>query len=632
MPKKQNGFGNPKSLGFKGAGRVDKGKGVGSFGVYPSNRRYGTTVQRTGTEKWDLDSNWVKWRKGYELWNKALYSKLRVERPDYNPITDHDRYIDAQLLSVLYQGTEYPTNVLFEGYEFPTMNADVNTHYVARRVPLKVDPATGAPVNISLGFVNQVIIGEEQQKYNEVWVQGIPDPVRGPLLLQMVNERLTDGETEATMKNLLFYNTEFNRYEPGIYYGQTAPKDIREKSAAPLEPTKVKITIPLADIQPGSVTEEYRRVNQGLSPSRLIKPTAFDPLKDYNDLLGKVIYVPDFFKSRDVASFAANAWIEDNFYMATYIADVDTTDEVYALDPGVSQLPPSMYDINTLPTIFKASNAIYQITGTYIFRKSDYQRFFGTQYLTAEMVENRVETASYSVLPFVIEGVAIEGPNLVITSGEFTSEILMHPALSADGVLIFGKDSFAKRVPSTKEKFHYDLHTDVDPYMDQTFVSGRPIEPSVTYTCSCPNHSKSIIAAPQATYDKGERKRNRQRRYPLPTSQSADKFTGAGSQSAAGKISSWETEKDRHGLKMCKHSVSAMYADGIRVIEPSQYPSITTRNEFDLKLEKEVLEYDERFKQSFERAGLSLTEIVFALAQGLNLDNVETAYVVLNSN
>ena len=26
MPRKQNGFGNPKSLGFKGAGRVDKGK------------------------------------------------------------------------------------------------------------------------------------------------------------------------------------------------------------------------------------------------------------------------------------------------------------------------------------------------------------------------------------------------------------------------------------------------------------------------------------------------------------------------------------------------------------------------------------------------------------------------------
>ena len=44
MPRKQNGFGNPKSLGFKGAGRVDKGKGVGAPGSYPSKRYYGSSV------------------------------------------------------------------------------------------------------------------------------------------------------------------------------------------------------------------------------------------------------------------------------------------------------------------------------------------------------------------------------------------------------------------------------------------------------------------------------------------------------------------------------------------------------------------------------------------------------------
>ena len=36
MPRKQNGFGNPKSLGFKGAGRVDRGKGVGAPGSTPA--------------------------------------------------------------------------------------------------------------------------------------------------------------------------------------------------------------------------------------------------------------------------------------------------------------------------------------------------------------------------------------------------------------------------------------------------------------------------------------------------------------------------------------------------------------------------------------------------------------------
>ena len=633
MPRKQNGFGKADSLAFKGAGRVDKGKGVGSFGVYPSNRRYGTTVQRTNFEDWDLDADWTKWRKGYEIYNKALFTQLRVEREGYNSAVDTERYERAQLLSILYQGTDYPTNVLFEGYAFPTLKADTNTHYVATRTPLEFDIQTGDPVNIGLGFINSITIGEEQRKYNEVWVQGIPDPVRGELLLQMVNERLTDGETEATMKNLLFFNPAFNRYEPGIYYGQTAPKSVRENEPeAGLLPTQVKITIPLADIQPGSSEEKLYRLNQGLSSSSVIKPTQIDVANNPEQLVGKIIYIPDFFKSRPVSNLRANIWEEDNFFMAAYINDADTTDEVFALDPGVSLLPPSLYDINSLPTIFKATNAVYEISGTYVFRKSDYQRFFGTQYLVADMVKDRVETASYSVLPFEVIAAEVVGNNLVVVSNEFESEILMHPPLSVDGVLVFSKNSFAKRIPSNNSRFRYALQTDVDPYMDEIFKVGSAIKPSITYTCSCPSHSKSILYAPQATTERGERKQNRQRRYPLPTSQSSDRYEGAGAEKAAGKISSWERKEDRQSLKLCKHSVAAMFADGIKVIEPSQYPSTEARIAFDSKLKKELGEYDKRVLQRVERGEIGLTEIVFALAQGLNLDNVETAYVVLNSN
>ena len=128
------------------------------------------------------------------------------------------------MLSILYQGTDYPTNVLFKGYRFPTHNSDVNTHYVAVRTPLKFDPETRDPVSISLGTVLEVLKGPEQQKYREVWVRGLPDAVRGALLLQMLGERLTDGETEATKKNLLVRNQENNKDEPAIYFGQTAPK------------------------------------------------------------------------------------------------------------------------------------------------------------------------------------------------------------------------------------------------------------------------------------------------------------------------------------------------------------------------------------------------------------------------
>ena len=127
MPRKQNGFGNPKSLGFKGAGRVDKGKGVGAPGTYPSNRRYGSSVHRTVIEKYNLDSDWVKWRKGFEYYNQAAWYRLET----YNDLDQ--RYDTAEIRSKLYQGTEYEVDVVFDGYKFATKNADSNNHYVMKR-------------------------------------------------------------------------------------------------------------------------------------------------------------------------------------------------------------------------------------------------------------------------------------------------------------------------------------------------------------------------------------------------------------------------------------------------------------------------------------------------------------------
>ena len=39
----------------------------------------------------------------------------------------------------------------------------------------------------------------------------------------------------------------------------------------------------------------------------------------------------------------------------------------------------------------------------------------------------------------------------------------------------------------------------------------------------------------------------------------------------------------------------------------------------------------DRFYLSLERGEITTTEIIFALAQGLNLDDVELAYVMFNS-
>jgi len=140
-----------------------------------------------------------------------------------------------------------------------------------------------------------------------------------------------------------------------------------------------------------------------------------------------------------------------------------------------------------------------------------------------------------------------------------------------------------------------------------------------------------MLSAPQETEDEGTRKINRQRRYPLPTSQGRTAYDQVGLAEAAGKIESWETREHQMGFKMCKHTIAAMFINKIKVKEPNSYPTIDARASFEEKLDQDIAEVGEEFSASYKRGGLTTLEVIFALAQGLNLDDVETAYVVLNS-
>ena len=128
MPRKQNGFGAHQSFAFK---QVDKGthksKKPGAAGYYPSDRSFGSSVHRTVIEKYNLDSDWVKWRKGFEYYNKAAWYKLQT-LDEFS-----GEYKDSQINSVLYQGTDYEVDVVFDGYKFATKGADSNNHYVMKR-------------------------------------------------------------------------------------------------------------------------------------------------------------------------------------------------------------------------------------------------------------------------------------------------------------------------------------------------------------------------------------------------------------------------------------------------------------------------------------------------------------------
>ena len=147
MPRKQNGFGNPKSFAFKDINkRTDVGKRKGAAGSYPSDRRFGSSVQRSVIEKYNLDSDWTKWRKGYEYYNQAAWYRLQ----DLDEFSGE--YKDSQIKSKLYQGTPYETDVVFDGFKFATKNADSNNHYVMKRTTV------GSP---DLGVITAV--------YNDPW-------------------------------------------------------------------------------------------------------------------------------------------------------------------------------------------------------------------------------------------------------------------------------------------------------------------------------------------------------------------------------------------------------------------------------------------------------------------------------
>ena len=307
-------------------------------------------------------------------------------------------------------------------------------------------------------------------------------------------------------------------------------------------------------------------------------------------------------------------------------------------------LPPSLYDISTLPKVLTTSSAEYEVSGSYVYNKDLYQRYFGIQYLSAELVESEIGTASYSILPFTILGVTETATYYDIVSVPFQSELKLYSDIGGQATLIFTDYSVTKTSIDEYDGYYYHqlgaptddlwmrLDTDVDPWMDEVFTSGLPLKPATVYTCSCPNHSHSILRAPQSTQDEESRKINRQRRYPLPTALGRTDYESLGLNNAAGLIESWETREHRMGVKMCKHSIAAMFIEKIKVKEPNTYPTIDAREKFEEKLAKEIAEVADEFNVSYKRGGITALEIIFALAQGLNLDEVETAYVMLNSN
>ena len=593
MPRKQNGFGNAKSFGLKPFKSTEKSTRTGKGGgPAPSERRFGSTIHKSIIDKYNINSDWVKWRKGFEYYNQMAWYELDT----FDPITEN--YTRTKLFSKLYQGTDDELSVKFEGYKFSTQDSDSNNHYVMKRIPI-----TNTDIGSITTVKNDPFVDLNNKLNNEIWCTFSSGP-NYSMLLQMLGERIDDGETEATISYVLNSSS-----YPAIYNGKS-----EELS------TTVEVTIDIPDL-------DYA--------------TGVDPITNYSDLVNQIVFVPGFFVNKNKTDIDNLEFNDDIESFTIDLTDSASGQTIQILNRDDFELPPSLFDISQLNSSVSTTNGTYEVKGKFSFDKNSYQRFFGRRYLTAGLVDSNTNKASYAIMPFSILGVEVINNKLILKSVPARTELKL-TSDPANGTIIFSDNSFTKTSIDSYdgEYYHNDelnadqwklYDTDIDPWMDEVFTSGNALKPSTLFSCSCPNYSKSLLSAPQSTQNASERKVNRQQRYPLPSAMSPTDYEMQGRSQVAGKVTSWERSKDKLRFKMCKHTIAARFIEHIKTKEPNEYPTVEIRENFDEKLSKEIKEVADRFAGSYKRGGITTLELIFALGQGLNLDDVEIAYVLFGT-
>ena len=506
--------------------------------------------------------------------------------------------------AVLYQGTNFEVPVTFDGYRFATKNADSRTHYAIHR---SIDQ------NRQLGFITEVqsdqVAYPEQYLNREIWTKVVAsrDINSDNILLRSIGERVGDGETAANIKWVLNSNK-----KPAVYHGKS-----------PQEGNTIRVSIPLDEIR----DSQFIKDNNG----------------NLQTLVGEAVYMPDFVINRPITLFDRFTDLPE--FWTVDVTEFTTGTRLTILDNTLSNAP-LLSDVSALDDIYTTTSTIGSVQGAFVFKKDIYQRFFGQQYLTADVVRNEIADLSYAIQPWTIQSIKIDeaANKLELTSEPFQASLQLYSTSEQERWVVFSDNSFTHMEPDYDTNGNYNhtlgipgekewqkINLDIDPWQDQIFTAGKPLTFADLYTCSCPSYLHAVIRSPEA-YDEQGKKMNRQQRAPMPTAKGTNDYDLAGVGKAAGIAQSWATQEYRRGFKICKHTIASMFINKIRVQEPNTFPSVETREKFEEKLAADIQEVADEFNAQLKRSEMTTVEIVYALAEALNLDDIELGYVLLTSN
>ena len=148
-------------------------------------------------------------------------------------------------------------------------------------------------------------------------------------------------------------------------------------------------------------------------------------------LVGQAVYMPDFLIERAIGSL--DRFTDEAEFMNVEVADLVANTRVVILD-NESNLPPTLGDVSNLTPIFETTNTTGRLNGAFTFKKDIYQRFWGQQYLTADLMRQNIDRLSYAIQPWIIQSILVDETNnkLQIDSVPFQSSIrLFSPRASA---------------------------------------------------------------------------------------------------------------------------------------------------------------------------------------------------------